>query len=75
MRIEQVIARNLREIRLKRGLTQEAVAGRAYLQSNYYACVERATKMLSIAALTKIAKVLNVQPYILLKPEGSTEVQ
>ena len=70
VRIEDVIAQNLREARLKVGLTQEAVAAKAYLQSNYYACVERGTKMLSITSLIKIAKVLKIEPYLLLKPDG-----
>jgi transcriptional regulator with XRE-family HTH domain len=70
VRIEETIARNLRELRLLRGLTQEAVAGRANLQANYYSCVERGTKMLSIPALVKIARVLKIEPYLLLKPNG-----
>jgi XRE family transcriptional regulator, regulator of sulfur utilization len=71
VKIEEVITRNLREYRRQRGLTQEAVAGRANLQSNYYACVERGQKMLSIPSLVKIAKVLKVDAYKLLMPDSA----
>ena len=75
MTIEKTIAENLRAIRLKRKLTQEAVAFRSSIQPNYYACVERGTKMLSIPALVKIAKALGVKPSLLLEPEAWRQVK
>lgn len=75
MSIEEIIACNLKEVRLMRGLTQEAVAGRANLQSNYYAYVERSQKMLSIPSLDKVAKVLKVKAFLLLKPDGFRDVR
>lgn len=73
MKIEEILAKNLREIRSKRGLTQEAVAGRADLQANYYACIERAEKVPSLETLAVLAKALKIEPYKLLKPEGYKE--
>jgi len=70
VKIEEIIAKNLREARLRRKLTQEAVAAKANLQPNYYACVERGTRMLSIPSLVKIAKVLKIAPHLLLIPES-----
>jgi transcriptional regulator with XRE-family HTH domain len=73
--IEELIGNNLRKVRLKRKLTQEAVAAHANLQANYYSCIERGDRMLSIPALIKFAKVLKVEPYLLLKPDGWKEVE
>lgn len=70
-----IIATNLREIRILRKLTQEAVAAKANLQANYYACVERNEKTLSLESLVKISKVLKIEPYILLKSEGFRELR
>jgi transcriptional regulator with XRE-family HTH domain len=75
VRIEEQIGKNLKGMRLKRKLSQEAVAGRANLQANYYSCIERGERMLSIPALLKFAKVLKVEPYLLLKPDGWKDVE
>jgi transcriptional regulator with XRE-family HTH domain len=73
--IQAQIGKNLKEVRLKRKLTQEALAARADLQSNYYSCIERGDRMLSIPTLLKFAKVLKVEPYLLLKPDGWKEIE
>jgi transcriptional regulator with XRE-family HTH domain len=73
--IEELIGKNLKEMRLKRKLSQEALAARADLQANYYSCIERGERMLSIPALIKFANVLKVEPYLLLKRDGWKEVE
>ena len=74
MRIEEVLAKNLKEIRKKRGLTQEDVAARVDMQPNYYATCERSEKVMSLDMLAKIAKVLRVPPHVLLMPNGVDHV-
>lgn len=74
MRIEEVLAKNLKEIRKKRGMTQEDVAARVDMQPNYYATCERAEKVMSLDMLAKIAKVFRVPPHVLLMPNGVDHV-
>ena len=67
MKIEEIIGKNLKHLRLQRGLTQEAVAGKIGLHVNFYARCERGERVPSIVNLVKLAKILKVKPYLLLK--------
>lgn len=55
------IGRQLREARLKRGLTQVEVADKANLNDGYYSRVERGEANLSVVTLESILKVLKVK--------------
>jgi transcriptional regulator with XRE-family HTH domain len=68
--IKKVAADNIKNLRQKRGLTQEALAFDADVARSYIGYVERAEKTLSIVTLQKIAKALRVKPGLLLEPEG-----
>ncbi len=57
-----MFAKTLRELRLKLGLSQEAVAERAGLHRNYYGEVERGERNLSLKNILKIAGALKVKP-------------
>ncbi len=69
--VHELLGRNIRAERKKLGLTQEALAAKARFSSNYIACVERAEEKLTLDGLVRIAKVLKLEPYILLVPESS----
>lgn len=56
----QIIAKQVREAREKKGLTQAEVAQKAGLTSNYLAMIERAEANVSLEKLEKIGKVLGV---------------
>lgn len=66
----KLIAANVRGYRKKRGLTQEGLAGKVSLHSNYVARVERSEEKLSLDGLLKIAKALKIEPHLLLIPES-----
>jgi transcriptional regulator with XRE-family HTH domain len=68
--IKRVAADNIRFIRQKRGLTQEALAFDSDIARSYIGYIERAEKTLSIVSLQKIAKALGVKPSLLLEPEA-----
>jgi len=70
-----VAADNIKFLRQKRGLTQEALAFDADIARSYIGYVERAEKTLSIVSLAKIAKALGVKPSALLEPEGYREIK
>jgi transcriptional regulator with XRE-family HTH domain len=55
------IANNLKQIRLKKGLTQFTLAEEAGINSNYYAKIERGEIKLNVSTLKKISKALKVK--------------
>lgn len=57
----------VKRLRKKKGLTQETLAKRAGLHRVYVAQIEAQTKVPSVAALEKLAKVLNVKVAKLLE--------
>ena len=56
----------MKELRLKRGLSQEALAERAGLHRTYAASVERGERNVSLENICRIAGGLGVQPHELL---------
>nr|AFV09322.1 C.PciIP [Planococcus citreus] len=55
-----IFAKNLREQRLKRGLTQEGLADACELHRTYIGALERSERNISLRNLEKIASVLQV---------------
>lgn len=55
-----VFAKNLREHRLRRGLTQESLADACELHRTYIGSIERGERNISLRNLAKIANVLQV---------------
>lgn len=62
MTLRQTFARNLRNIRKARGLSQEELAHQADLDRTYISALERSVYAASIDVIEKIADVLNVGP-------------
>lgn len=56
------IADNLREVRIKKGLTQAQLAKKAGLNSNSYAKIERGKAQLKGVTLVKLLKALDAKP-------------
>ena len=65
--ILETVGVNVRNERITQGLTQEALAERAGLHPNYIGMIERQQRNVSVLALEKIAKALNVPLVDLLK--------
>lgn len=74
MRLELIAATNVRKLRKKENLTQEALAIKAGLSPNFLACFERGETGLSLSRLEKIAKALSVKPSQLLESEKVREL-
>jgi transcriptional regulator with XRE-family HTH domain len=70
MDIRRVIADNIREIRIKRQISQEALAAKAGISISYMGYIERAEKAITVVRLEKIAKALGVKPGLLLEPDA-----
>jgi transcriptional regulator with XRE-family HTH domain len=75
MKIQLIAAENIKNIRAKRGLSQEGLALDAKMSRAYIGEVERAEKNISIGRLEKIAKVLKVEVDLLLRKNGYLEVK
>ena len=67
MMLIHVFAVNVREYRIQRGLSQEALAEKAGLHRTYISAVERERRSICIENIEAIAKALEVEPYMLLK--------
>ncbi|MEO6941215.1 MAG: helix-turn-helix transcriptional regulator [Candidatus Kapaibacterium sp.] len=68
MNSSQILARNLRSLREKLHLTQEAVAYKAKLTPGFIGRIERSERTVSVQNLDKIARVLKIETYELLVP-------
>jgi transcriptional regulator with XRE-family HTH domain len=66
IRIRTIIADNIRHLRNKKRLSQEALADRAGVHRNYIGNIERCEKSVSVDLLADIADALKVQPNALL---------
>jgi transcriptional regulator with XRE-family HTH domain len=52
--------KKIREVRVKRGLSQEALADRANVHRTYIGMVERAEKNITLLNIQKLAKALKI---------------
>ncbi|AHI53480.1 hypothetical protein SSABA_v1c00680 [Spiroplasma sabaudiense Ar-1343] len=55
-----ILSKNMKELRVKANLTQEELSFRSGLHRNYISDTERGTRNISIKAVEKIAKGLEV---------------
>ena len=65
--IKEILALNVKYYRKKRNLSQEELSFNSGLHRTYISSIECKRRNISIESLAKIAKVLNVEPYILIK--------
>jgi transcriptional regulator with XRE-family HTH domain len=69
--LRQIVARNVRLIRNKLGLSQEQLADLARLHRTYIGSIERAERNVSLDNIEKIAVALKVKPERLLTDEDT----
>lgn len=67
MSLRRIVARNLKRLRLERGLSQEELADLAKLNRNYIGMIERQENAATIDTLEALAKALQVDPARLLE--------
>lgn len=72
MDLMQVLGRNVRAARKRRGLSQEQLALEADMKRSYVSDLERGTRNPTVAALGRLAAALGVEPGSLLEsgPDG-----
>ena len=65
--IRKILAKNLKEIRLKKKITKEALSIRLGFDNSYISKLENCRINVTIDKLEKIAKYFEVEAYLLLK--------
>jgi transcriptional regulator with XRE-family HTH domain len=68
------VGRKLRELRMKRGWTQEDVAEKLGIALRNYQVMERGKQNLTLKTIAKLARVLGVRAVQLLEPPKSRTV-
>ena len=66
--ILEIVAKNIKTLRLDKNLSQEELANKANLHRTYISLLERKKKNVSIRILEKIADALEVEISDLIKP-------
>ncbi len=64
----RLFARNLRAARKRAALSQEALAERAGLHTNYIGLLEREQRNIGLLNIERLAKALRMEPWQLLHP-------
>ncbi len=71
MRVVVYIGKRLKDLRIRRALTQEELATKADLGKNTVNRIERNLTEPHMSTLRKLAQALSVQPHELLEGEGN----
>lgn len=69
MKLRRIVARNIRQLRLARGLSQEELADLARLNRNYIGMIERGENAPTVDVLESLAEALEVEPIVLITGE------
>jgi transcriptional regulator with XRE-family HTH domain len=64
---KKLVGMRIRELRLARGISQEALADEAGVHRTYMGSVERGERNISLENIVKIARALKVAPGTLLQ--------
>ncbi|KJC56380.1 XRE family transcriptional regulator [Bradyrhizobium sp. LTSPM299] len=67
MKLRRLVAKNLRRLRIKGGLSQEELADRAGLNRNYIGMIEREENSPTVDALEQISGALGIDPVLLFQ--------
>jgi transcriptional regulator with XRE-family HTH domain len=67
MKLRRLVAKNLRRLRIKGGLSQEELADRAGLNRNYIGMIEREENSPTVDALEQISGALGIDPALLFQ--------
>jgi transcriptional regulator with XRE-family HTH domain len=68
MDLRDILARNVRKMRRRLGLSQEELAFRAGIDRTYVSMIERSVNAATVDVLEALAKALDASPSELLQP-------
>lgn len=67
--LREILAKNIKDLRLSKQLSQEELADICGLHRTYISDIERGNRNVSIDNIEKIAKGLNIDPSVLLEEQ------
>lgn len=70
MDIRRLVGRNVRRLRLERGLTQEQFADRSGFSQQYLSDLERGHRNPTVVTLFELADALGVEHVVLVSPDA-----
>ncbi|MCH7692008.1 MAG: helix-turn-helix transcriptional regulator [Proteobacteria bacterium] len=70
---KQILAENVRRLRLSAGLSQEELAARADLHRTYISSIERSKRNVTLKNIFLLAQALGVTPATLVTPAEDSE--
>jgi len=70
MQLEKIIGDNVRGFRKRTLLSQDDFAFKAGLHRTFVGTIERAEQNITIDTISKLAKALDVEPYVLLMKDA-----
>jgi len=68
--LREILGKNIRKIRTKKGISQEDLAFMCGLHRTYISDIERATRNVAVDNIEKIASALSIKASILLDEGG-----
>ena len=71
--IREIFARNLRQLRHAKSLSQEALAHEAKMDRTYVSALERGLYAATIETIADLAQCLDVEPYEMLMPDFTVD--
>lgn len=69
-KLQELIAENVRTLRLRMGLSQEEFADLCGYHRTYIGSIERSERNITVSTLEALAKALKVEPHELLRRHG-----
>lgn len=66
--LREILAQNIRRLRIEQGVSQEELAFQCELDRTYISAIERCVWNISLGNIEKIATALNVEVWQLLHP-------
>jgi transcriptional regulator with XRE-family HTH domain len=73
MDMRRLVGRNVRRIRMEKGLTQEVFAERSGFSQQYLSDLERGRRNPTVVTLFELATALGVSHVALVEPDGESE--
>lgn len=70
MKLEIIIGNNVRGFRNRLGISQEKLAEHADVHRTFIGTIERAEQSISASTISKLAKALKVEAYVLLMKDS-----
>lgn len=67
MNIKKLLGKRIKELRKNKGITQEALSEKAGIDSKHLSRIECGVNFLSLDLLSKIATILEIEPYLLFQ--------